>query len=209
MGRGYNHYDVCTCGWCVHCVRRERAEAVQWMRANKYSFTVPNARCPECTIPVFYYESEHGGRVYFDRLGVPWPKHSCTDKGNPPTRFKDWRWEESRLREAAAEWQKEGVKPLACLQIKAKLPDGWMTALIKDVETAMLFQFDVQTSEEASLIGHPLLGTERSGSIVSISSPAGIFLCRPPTIPKIESDADRAKRWAERLQVRQRTQKPS
>lgn len=46
------------------------------------SYTIPNARCPECRDPVFFYQSEWGGRVFFDPpLGPPWPKHECTDNG--------------------------------------------------------------------------------------------------------------------------------
>ncbi|HTN00570.1 MAG TPA: hypothetical protein VL132_01770 [Planctomycetaceae bacterium] len=32
---------------------------------------------------MFYYQNEHGSRVFFDELGPPWPKHPCTDA---PTR---------------------------------------------------------------------------------------------------------------------------
>lgn len=39
----------------------------------------PNARCPECDAPVYYYQNEYGSRVFFDDLGPPWPKHPCTD----------------------------------------------------------------------------------------------------------------------------------
>jgi hypothetical protein len=28
---------------------------------------------------VFFYQSPYGGRVFFDSLGPPWPKHPCTD----------------------------------------------------------------------------------------------------------------------------------
>ncbi|TPL45350.1 hypothetical protein [Mesorhizobium sp. B2-4-6] len=28
---------------------------------------------------MFYYQSPYGGRVFFDHLGWPWPKHPCTD----------------------------------------------------------------------------------------------------------------------------------
>jgi hypothetical protein len=45
------------------------------------SFTDPNATCPICGARVFYYESPYGGRVFFDELGPPWPKHPCTDSG--------------------------------------------------------------------------------------------------------------------------------
>jgi hypothetical protein len=39
----------------------------------------PNARCPVCGVSVFFYQSPYGGRVFFDALGPPWPKHPCTD----------------------------------------------------------------------------------------------------------------------------------
>lgn len=44
--------------------------------------TTPNARCPVCSDAVFFYELINGGRVYFDELGPPWPKHPCTDPGS-------------------------------------------------------------------------------------------------------------------------------
>lgn len=40
----------------------------------------PNAACPVCGAAVFYYQNEHGSRVFFDALGPPWPKHPCTDQ---------------------------------------------------------------------------------------------------------------------------------
>lgn len=43
------------------------------------SYVNPNAICPECRKTVFFYQSPYGGRVFFDDLGWPWPKHSCTD----------------------------------------------------------------------------------------------------------------------------------
>lgn len=42
----------------------------------------PNADCPVCGLPVFFYQNEHGSRVYFDELGPPWPKHLCTDQSS-------------------------------------------------------------------------------------------------------------------------------
>lgn len=48
-------------------------------RAN---FTIPNATCPVCGARVFFYQNEHGSRVFFDELGPPWPKHPCTDQEN-------------------------------------------------------------------------------------------------------------------------------
>lgn len=40
----------------------------------------PNARCPVCSSAVHFYDLVNTGRVYFDELGPPWPKHPCTDK---------------------------------------------------------------------------------------------------------------------------------
>ena len=49
------------------------------------SYVNPNARCPECNAEVYFYQSPYGGRVFFDDLGWPWPKHPCTDKPSVQT----------------------------------------------------------------------------------------------------------------------------
>lgn len=101
MGRGYNHYSNCGCGWCSSTwgnVRVDRTQLRSTMqtrdaerilreqRASKgYTscFVNPNAVCPVCAASVFYYQNDRGSRVFFDDLGPPWPKHPCTDN---PTR---------------------------------------------------------------------------------------------------------------------------
>lgn len=35
----------------------------------------PNAKCPVCGVRVYFYRSPHDGRVFFDALEPPWPKH--------------------------------------------------------------------------------------------------------------------------------------
>jgi len=45
------------------------------------SYVIPNAKCPVCAESVFFYQSLYGGRVFFDKLQPPWPKHPCTDNG--------------------------------------------------------------------------------------------------------------------------------
>lgn len=54
-------------------LKRESARSIAACYVN------PNARCPECNAGVYFYANEHGSRVFFDHLGPPWPKHSCTD----------------------------------------------------------------------------------------------------------------------------------
>jgi hypothetical protein len=43
------------------------------------SYVNPKARCPVCGERVYFYQSPHGGRVFFNDLGWPWEKHGCTD----------------------------------------------------------------------------------------------------------------------------------
>jgi hypothetical protein len=79
----------------------ERIIQEKQRRAKKLirSRTTPNANCPECGAKVFYYENEHGSRVFFDELGPPWPKHPCTDtslnsseanRKRPKSKGKKW-----------------------------------------------------------------------------------------------------------------------
>jgi len=49
------------------------------------SYIDPNARCPVCGDQVFYYQSPHGGRVFFNDVGWPWEKHPCTDNPKSQT----------------------------------------------------------------------------------------------------------------------------
>lgn len=107
---GYNHYSWCTCGWCVKygSSRYEAADGQSQISLqtffDKYSarrflnehgalrsttacFVNPNARCPVCKEPVYYYQNAAGSRVFFDELGPPWPKHPCTD--NSQSRASD------------------------------------------------------------------------------------------------------------------------
>ena len=51
------------------------------------SYTNPNAKCPVCGAAVFFYQAPNGGRVFFDELGPPWPKHPCTDNGGVPIKL--------------------------------------------------------------------------------------------------------------------------
>jgi hypothetical protein len=50
------------------------------------SYVNPNARCPVCGAEVYFYQSPYGGRVFFDELGPPWPKHPCTSSDDSSVR---------------------------------------------------------------------------------------------------------------------------
>lgn len=96
----WNHSSNCNCGWGGDSGggwrngSAARTPAVKidrvvdglgvWGRvaSSKFaSYLNPNAHCPVCGDAVFFYQSESGGRVFFDALGPPWPKHRCTDSG--------------------------------------------------------------------------------------------------------------------------------
>lgn len=51
------------------------------LKSRSARFVTPNARCPVCGEPVWYFQNEYGSRVFFDDIGWPWPKHPCTDNG--------------------------------------------------------------------------------------------------------------------------------
>ena len=50
------------------------------------SYVNPNAKCPVCGEDVYFYQSPYGGRVFFDDLGPPWPKHPCTSSDDSSVR---------------------------------------------------------------------------------------------------------------------------
>ncbi|TCO14796.1 hypothetical protein EV666_103306 [Camelimonas lactis] len=54
------------------------------------SYINPSACCPVCGQRVFYFQSRQGGRVFFDDVRWPWPKHPCTDNKSAQTRPVGW-----------------------------------------------------------------------------------------------------------------------
>jgi hypothetical protein len=85
MCNAFQHPNGCTCGWGGdgHLGKRINRKLYQRVplvfdRNLLESYTIPNARCPVCGASVFFYQSENGGRVFFNDLGPPWPKHPCT-----------------------------------------------------------------------------------------------------------------------------------
>lgn len=84
---------MCGFGGVGHAGRRSQRSATDYsrlvppIRPSLASYTIPNAKCPECGAAVFFCQFSNGGRVFFDELGPPWPKHPCTDNGGVPTRL--------------------------------------------------------------------------------------------------------------------------
>jgi hypothetical protein len=84
MCNAYNHPSWCMCGWGGEGYEGVGRSGNIWswhagIRTLYPSYVNPNATCPACHASVYFYQSPDGGRVYFDDLGPPWPKHPCTD----------------------------------------------------------------------------------------------------------------------------------
>jgi predicted nucleic acid-binding Zn-ribbon protein len=62
-----------------HEVRREEY-VLKYRNSEPFindSRVIANYECPKCGQRVFFYQNEHGSKVFFDQLGHPWPKHGC------------------------------------------------------------------------------------------------------------------------------------
>jgi hypothetical protein len=90
MCNANNHWQPCECGFGGkgHKGKRTSVDVYihpDWIFDPKEprSYITHNATCPVCGDPVFFYQSPDGGKVYFDELGSPWPKHPCTSTEYP------------------------------------------------------------------------------------------------------------------------------
>jgi hypothetical protein len=122
MCNAFNHPPGCACGWGGvwyggnsdegnWLFNREPRPRKLGRQRGTYDnpsggLTVPNSKCPVCGASVFYYESPYGGRVFFDDLGPPWPKHPCTSGSNG-----------SIATTKPQPWQKESWKALSSVSI--------------------------------------------------------------------------------------------
>lgn len=120
MCNAWNHPPGCQCGWGGEGHKGKSSgnrftgafsgyfPGVPPIDKSYESYTIPNATCPVCGDLVFFYQSPEGGRVFFDELGPPWPKHPCTDHNSRPGLIGD------ASRSAPPRtytWQKEGWSP--------------------------------------------------------------------------------------------------
>jgi len=134
MCNAFGHPAGCTCGWGGdgHLGRRTDGYSNEYLapypstpeylwrgsqrHATYDSYVNPNARCPVCRAAVFFYQSPYGGRVFFDELGPPWPKHPCTDNSNSHKYVKAESISLAPL--STYRWQRDGWSPFICLGIR-------------------------------------------------------------------------------------------
>lgn len=93
------------------------------------SYVVPNAHCPVCERPVYFYESPNGERVFLEELGPPWTKHAHGDES--------WVRRLCASVEGRARFLVQDIsKPeLAPMVESAWAKEGWMPFIIKEVVT--------------------------------------------------------------------------
>ncbi|MGX5835091.1 hypothetical protein ACWIJ6_13285 [Aeromonas piscicola] len=114
MCNASNHRPGCQCGWGggysggVLSSSFQIYAGVPKIVARYESFVNPNASCPVCGENVYFYQSPLGGRVFFDNLGPPWPKHGCTNNTSIPKQIAP----SQKPSQKKYSWQKNGWHPL-------------------------------------------------------------------------------------------------
>lgn len=204
MCNAWNHAPSCTCGWGgeghtgggwnwgAHTAAYPAAVPIFSSTHSAHSFTNPNARCPVCSASVYFYQSPHGGRVFFDDLGPPWPKHPCTDNRLISTRIAV-----SMPRQAVTtkkyQWQLEGWTPL----IQAKLEKVRSTVYRISAAngfSAYLKCNSARLHKPQPILGHlKTSGTEKTVSFYWIDDGARQFRCHD-TVDDALSALDAPKR---------------
>ncbi len=142
MCNAFRHPNGCTCGWGGDGHQGKRIIRQQYQRVPLVfdrnlleSYTIPNAKCPVCGASVFFYQSENGGRVFFNDLGPPWPKHPCTSNpmnGAPiPSTSNDSSFK-------LPGWQKDGWYPVIVKKLLKNKPFNFQVDRIDTLYTTRL-----------------------------------------------------------------------
>lgn len=157
MCNAWNHPLGCTCGFGGEGHRGVRSSGTYQTPFSSFHletsnsisidpYVNPNARCPVCGQHVFFYESPHGGKVFFDELGPPWPKHPCTDRPGAYHFFESFPiLRKKRSPKTVFHWQRTGWAPCICTEM-IPLEDS-LRLKVKIVETGIflcLHSLDVQ-----------------------------------------------------------------
>jgi hypothetical protein len=196
MSGGNNHYSSCTCPWCYHPSFAEinDAKPINFKAATSDTYTIPNARCPECDAPVFFYRSPYGGSVYFDELGVPWPKHPCMDTGREASVRLGTAPETQKPRQTPR-WKKDGWFPITFLVFGKPDSKGVRTVVVNELLTNVAHTWEIQDAPEEMNDGPAFIRRSSSGEW-EIDTPSGIY---HPTELKLDPNASwrRRFRWLE------------
>lgn len=114
---GFNHPKECKCNFRGGHPNSRPPSWRGWRpRAVRRYISGPNARCPECHLPVYWVPNSRGGGAYCDHFGPPWPKHPCTDMTK---RYSPYgRSGKPKLTAKKTELQREGWLPFIVRNIE-------------------------------------------------------------------------------------------
>lgn len=168
----WNHPASCNCGWGGDTGGRgglsawtvptmPAADGSLWSAGRRpaiESFVNPNAHCPVCGAAVYFYQSPYGGRVFFDDLGPPWPKHPCTDNGSPPRA----RVPAVSFPAPTVQWIRDGWRP-ATITSNTESTNGWRNITVNLVGTVEGHSYLV-TEQARQNLSSPVLMKEPSAN---------------------------------------------
>ncbi|MDD5139536.1 MAG: hypothetical protein PHY43_04650 [Verrucomicrobiales bacterium] len=193
MSGGNNHYSSCTCPWCFHIRSRENTDAksIDFKSDTLSAIVNPNARCPVCDAPVYYYRSPFNGRVFFDSLGWPWPKHPCTDNGRTVRRNHPAISGNQTELDLAHKWKEGGWIPIMFIRFGKPDEKGLRDLVVREVGKSSLHLLDV--SNIPNEVEHdPAFIRATPDNEWEIDTPCGIF---PAKKRKLNPNAH----WRKRL----------
>jgi hypothetical protein len=167
---GYNHLSTCMCGWCVGGWRNHGSKTVAepvsrpfWtVRWTYDSFTVPNVVCRYCNAVVFFHQAWNGGRVFFDALGPPWPKHECMAASSEPDVRSITADDRSLQAEHTPAWKTEGWTPIRVERTSRE--DEWHVLKCRRLDDDIFLRL---------LSVEPIEGVVRAPTLLSAMTPSG------------------------------------
>lgn len=182
MCNAWNHPINCRCGWggeghlgrssgTFGLANLSLSAYADWAkrkyRSDSEGYTTPNAQCPVCKASVYFYQSPEGGRVFFDDLGPPWPKHPCTDNrtqiATEPGSKQSITSSEATRRTTRCAWKEEKwapficdsfavVPPGACAAIGGFFDDGHVVLFVREKSFVVRAPYQLKKQSESTYL---------------------------------------------------------
>lgn len=178
------------------------------------SYLQPNARCPLCQQPVWFYQAPETDCILLDHLGPPWATHPCNDNPEVQNIFRN-----SELRDNFAAktpvtttsppWAREGWMPFIVKQIVQRNLGVEAIGELYDTDTTAPKRFRIlQAAQDARLskrerdltLGFNLINNPNPVLDAFIESP--ILLRKQPDLTALDLSAFILRQHAVVLELR-------